>query len=77
MFPIIRQFLLNAYNCIDYPIRQSIALQRGIPKLPYESKEGLFSHLTPGDKEKAENRFHELNSLYTPERLENHGSVDL
>ena len=49
----MRDFIHRLRNAVDYPLRQLVRWRRGDYTPPTGSKEGMFEHLAPAERERA------------------------
>lgn len=75
MFGIIPAISM-VQNAVEHPMRQLIRWQRGIPRFPNESKQGLFVHLSADEQKQANDTANRLYSDFHLQHLYENSSAD-
>lgn len=63
-------------NAVEHPLRQQIRWQRGAPRFPNESKQGLFDHLPANEQKQADITAKQLHSAFNLQHLRENSSAD-
>ena len=63
-------------NAVEHPLRQLIRWQRGAPRFPNESKQGLFAHLPANEQKQANDTAKRLHSDFHLQHLRENSSAD-